>query len=164
LALNCAYDRMNALLLFLLALGIDRFSKAWALKTLAGKVLAPCWCMNFLLTWNRGISWSLFETTDAIGATILTSLIGLTVVAFAAYTVWRTLHFHPVAFEALVLGGALSNLIDRLFYGAVIDFIELHAGLYAWPVFNVADMAIVIGVMGMMLRAWQEEPQGCGKR
>jgi signal peptidase II len=47
---------------------------------------------------------------------------------------------------ALILGGALGNVIDRLFHGAVIDFLYFHAGRYGWPAFNVADSAISVGV------------------
>lgn len=53
---------------------------------------------------------------------------------------WLALSF------ALILGGALGNVIDRLFHGAVIDFLYFHAGRYGWPAFNVADSAISVGV------------------
>jgi signal peptidase II len=56
----------------------------------------------------------------------------------------------------LVLGGSLSNLVDRLWYKAVLDFIELYIGPYSWPVFNVADVCIVIGIGGILLRSWRK--------
>ena len=53
---------------------------------------------------------------------------------------------------ALIVGGALGNVIDRLRFGAVVDFLDVHAGGYHWPAFNVADSAISIGVVLMILQ------------
>ena len=155
---------MNALLLFLLILFADRFSKAWALKTLAHTEMAPFYGCNLVLTWNKGVSWSLFATSTEWGFFILTICISLTIAGFAWYTLWRTLHFQSIWCEAMVLGGALSNLMDRFFYGAVIDFIDLYVGPYHWPVFNFADVAICCGIAGIMLRAMHIEQKGCNKK
>ena len=61
---------------------------------------------------------------------------------------------------ALILGGALGNVIDRLNHGAVVDFLSFHVAEYYWPAFNVADSAISIGVVLML---WQQLAQGKGK-
>ena len=58
----------------------------------------------------------------------------------------------------LIGGGAVGNTIDRLAYGAVFDFVHLHAGSFSWYVFNVADVAIVAGVAGLVIDAFR--PQG----
>jgi signal peptidase II len=73
----------------------------------------------------------------------------------------RYLHGHRLAsFSlALILGGAIGNLIDRMRYGVVIDFFDAHIGAYHWPVFNVADSAITVGVTLMcvdMLLEWRQ--------
>ncbi len=56
----------------------------------------------------------------------------------------------------LILGGALGNVIDRLRYGHVIDFIDVHYGRWHWPAFNVADSAITLGLIGLLLQLWLE--------
>lgn len=61
----------------------------------------------------------------------------------------------PAWWEILVFAGAISNLVDRVLYGAVLDFIELYVGRWSWPVFNVADSLIVCGVIGMLFRQWK---------
>jgi signal peptidase II len=154
---------MNTLLVFLGILFIDRFSKAWAFKTLADTSFAPFYGCNIVLTWNKGISWSLFASDSPVALYILTSVIALTIAIFMWYTLRRALQFQPIIFETLALAGALSNLIDRLFYGAVIDFIQLYAGSYSFPVFNIADVAIFIGACGMMVQTWRSQPHGCFK-
>lgn len=59
---------------------------------------------------------------------------------------------------ALILGGALNNLIDRIFYGEVIDFLDLHWYQYHWPAFNVADSAITIGAIGLLIGITRKSP------
>ena len=61
----------------------------------------------------------------------------------------------PLAF-ALIIGGAIGNVIDRFVFGAVVDFLYFHIGRYGWPAFNVADSAICIGVVLMILAQLRE--------
>lgn len=79
---------------------------------------------------------------------MLVALIIVTVIGFAWHTITRARAHHMLCGEIFVLAGALSNLLDRYFYGAVIDMIHLTWPL-SWPVFNIADMLIVMGV-GLM--------------
>jgi signal peptidase II len=58
--------------------------------------------------------------------------------------------------EIMVLAGAISNVIDRAFYQGVIDFVHLHIGDWSWPIFNVADVAIVCGILWMIKEQYQE--------
>jgi signal peptidase II len=158
---------MNALIIFLVTLGLDRFTKAWALKVLSLGLQSPTSFLNLVLTWNKGVSWGLFSTNNEWGARLLTFVICMVMFGFAWHTVRRTCYFQVVWCEGLVLGGAISNLIDRFLHGAVIDFIELHAFGYSFPVFNIADAAICLGVAGMLIRGWQQAEivqQGCGKK
>ncbi|MDR2690566.1 MAG: signal peptidase II [Azoarcus sp.] len=60
---------------------------------------------------------------------------------------------------AFVIGGALGNVIDRLIHGAVVDFLYFHAGRHGWPAFNLADSAITLGVVLMLLAQWRARPQ-----
>jgi len=140
--------------LFFLSFILDRVTKWLALSFLSGATKQVCYGFNLVLVWNRGVSWSLFwaETTTAYW--ILVAFIMFAIIALSAYVLWRFINNFSINWEMLVLGGAISNLIDRLWYGAVIDFIDIYVSVYHWPVFNIADAAIVIGIGGIFIRTW----------
>ncbi len=104
--------------------------------------------LSFRVTINRGISWGLLSSAEtntllflAISFCILLLTFGLAVYAFRRYK-----QGYSVYGELLVVSGSCSNIIDRCFQKGVIDFIVVHWHDYVWPVFNLADMAIVCGV------------------
>jgi signal peptidase II len=130
----------------------DRISKMFILSHVVIPH-SPCYGLNILITWNRGVSWSMLHRAEFWWLIAGLSALILTLIA---YTQWRMQRGVLVIGELLVIGGALSNLVDRLMYGAVLDFIELYVGDYHWPVFNVADVFIVIGVGIMLIRNWRE--------
>lgn len=101
-------------------------------------------------TFNRGISWSMFSNTGPIGFYIITAIIGLFLFGFAWYTHKRAESDHNTFGEMLVLVGGTSNFLDRLIYGGVVDFIQISYGRWSFPIFNFADIYIVLGV-GMMI-------------
>jgi signal peptidase II len=115
--------------------------------------------MNIVLAWNRGISYGLFQQSTDIGrwALVLISIV-------AAIWLWRWMWREPrrltVASLALVIGGALGNGVDRTVYGAVVDFVHLHYGSFSWYIFNIADAAIVVGVIGLLYESFRP---GAGK-
>ncbi len=136
-----------ALLIAALIAAIDQASKNWVLygldlPSLGSVELMPF--VNLTMVWNPGISYGLFKQFDQTGVWILAAVEAVIV---GGLLVW--LPFQPGRFQALVAGliagGAVGNLFDRLVYGAVVDFIHLHAAGYNWYVFNVADMAVVVG-------------------
>jgi signal peptidase II len=112
---------------------------------------------NIVEVWNPGVS---FGLGAALGPWVLT---GLAVAISIALLVWMTratglLHFAL----ALLVGGAIGNVIDRVRFGAVYDFLDLHAFGYHWPAFNVADSAITVGAALMLfdsLFAKRESPK-----
>ena len=135
-----------------LTLLIDQAHKAWMLYVydIGAKgvvTLAPFF--DLVLVWNRGVSYGLFPQESSLGRW---ALILFAVAATLALTVWLARVVTPLAAVAigLVIGGALGNAIDRILYGAVADFFSLHAFGYQWYVFNVADAAIVAGVVGLL--------------
>ncbi len=140
------------LLIFAFCFIGDRLSKLWAVRNFALEPLVVTDYFSVALTWNRGISWSMFQSDSAIYFWLLTSIIMLVMVTFGVYSFMRYRHGHTIFFEVMVLTGALSNLVDRFWYGAVVDFIELHLGEWYWPTFNVADACIVVGVIGIMIK------------
>jgi signal peptidase II len=108
--------------------------------------------LDFVLTYNRGISYGLFQQDSESGRWLL---VALSVVAAALFTFWMTrTHSRLVAVSlALLNGGAIGNALDRMVYGAVVDFVSLHALGWYWYVFNLADTAIVAGVLGLLYDA-----------
>jgi signal peptidase II len=105
--------------------------------------------VNLIVVWNRGISYGLFQQNTEAGRWIL---VLVSVVASIGLSFWitRTRGKVLAASLGLIVGGAIGNVIDRLVFGAVFDFIQLHAGSFSWYVFNVADAAIVAGVVGLL--------------
>lgn len=99
--------------------------------------------LNLVITWNRGISFGLFS-----GQVMPYVLTGVALAVVALLVVWLVYdsRMSAACWLGLVIGGAVGNVIDRLRLGAVADFIDVHAGAWHWPAFNVADSAITIGV------------------
>jgi signal peptidase II len=105
--------------------------------------------LDLLVVWNRGISYGLMQQDSQLGRWVL---IAVSLAAALGLSIWirRTNGRLLAAALGLIVGGALGNVIDRLAYGAVFDFVHVHAGSYSWYVFNVADAAIVAGVIGLL--------------
>lgn len=105
--------------------------------------------LDLVLVWNRGVSYGLFQQDSETGRLLL---IGMTIIAVALILVWlfRTKNFVASLALAFIAGGAVGNLVDRILYGAVADFFSFHAYGFYWYVFNLADTAIVAGVIGLV--------------
>jgi signal peptidase II len=108
---------------------------------------------DFILTRNTGISYGLFQTSSALGAWLL---LAVKVVAVALLWLWlaRARDRLTALSLGLIIGGAVGNAIDRLAYGWVADFVYFHittaSWRFSWYVFNLADVAIVAGVIGLL--------------
>ena len=105
--------------------------------------------LDLIVVWNYGISYGLFQQNTELGRWVL---VAVSLAAALALSVWirRASGRLLAASLGLIVGGALGNAIDRVAYGAVFDFIHLHVGSFSWYVFNVADAAIVAGVVGLL--------------
>jgi len=144
--------------IFFAGIGIDQWSKLWALSALDyGLQQRVNEFMQFSLSMNRGVSWSMWGDASERSMYILTTVIVAVISCFLIYTVVRLINKKNIFFETLVLSGAVSNIIDRLLYGAVVDFIDFHAYGWHWPTFNVADSLIVAGVIGIVVKVWVYE-------
>ena len=122
-----------------------------AFSVLDGSTLIPG-ALNVRFTWNRGVSFSLLWQNGDLGRVLL--LAGLTAVV-AVLSAWlfrarRTLEALAIG---CIIGGALSNLLDRYRYGAVFDFLQVHLGYTQLFVCNVADVFITFGVIGLLIDA-----------
>lgn len=138
----------------LIVLGADQASKAWILygidlPRVGQVVLAPV--LNLSMVWNRGVTFGLL---NGVGGWSYLGLAGLALIVVVALGIWLRRADSPVVAICLgsVAGGALGNVIDRLRFGAVVDFIDFHIGAWHWYVFNVADAAIVCGVVALVLQ------------
>jgi signal peptidase II len=140
----------------LLVLAADQASKLWLLFVyeLGQKGVVPITpFLDLVLTWNYGISYGLFQQ-DGAGRWLI---IGIAVVAVVALGIWlwRAETRLTALALGLIIGGAIGNNgIDRIAYGAVADFVHFHITTgtfrFSWYVFNVADAAIVAGVVGLL--------------
>jgi signal peptidase II len=134
---------------------VDQLTKHWALSALAdGHIIEVVWTLQFRLAFNTGMSFSMGS-----GMGRLIAPLAMVVVVGLLWTARRIDSPLGVASIGLVSGGALGNLVDRAFRegegflgGAVVDFIDLQW----WPVFNVADMGIVIGAVLLVISTWSE--------
>lgn len=106
--------------------------------------------LNLVMVWNRGISYGLFPADTQFERWILVFL-SAGLVGLLAWWLTQVRDRLLAIAIGLIIGGALGNVVDRVAYGAVADFFQLHAFGYSWYVFNVADTAIVFGVL---LMAW----------
>ena len=100
---------------------------------------------NIVMAWNTGVSFSMFSNSGEMMPYILIA-VALGITALFSIWLWRSdKHPHTICY-AMIIGGALGNVIDRARFGAVIDFLDFHVMGYHWPAFNVADMSIVCGI------------------
>lgn len=99
--------------------------------------------------WNPGISFGMFNSIPH-GQWVFSALAFVVVLLLFSWMKKATSAFLTYAL-AFVIGGALGNMIDRLLYGAVVDFLDFHLGKYHWPAFNIADSAIFVGVVMLLL-------------
>lgn len=140
------------LLLLLLVVGIaaaDIISKSWAVDALKGEppvVLTPF--LQLVYVENTGAAFG-FLSDQAHGRYILLVTAAVLCTVLVAYA-WYCESPHEKTMSALIVGGAIGNIIDRWQLGYVVDFIDAHWGDLHWPVFNIADMAISCGAMGFV--------------
>ena len=136
------------LLIFLL----DRFSKIYVIyldrKTYESEIFSSKF-LNIHLVWNEGIAFGLFAFNENNFYNFLSIFIFI-IILLIIYMVINSEGFKKYSLMIL-LGGALGNFFDRVFFKAVPDFIDFHVGNFHWFIFNVADIFITIGVFLMIL-------------
>lgn len=125
---------------------VDQISKWWILSVVMQPPrpipIAPFF--NLVLGWNRGVSFGLFDSASSANAWVLS---GLAVAIVVGLLIWlyRAPRGLPAVAIGLIVGGAIGNVIDRLRFGAVADFLDFHAFGWHWPAFNAADTGITVG-------------------
>lgn len=137
-----------------LVLIVDQASKWWVINEVMNppRVIPVTPFFNLVMGWNRGISFGLMNQESVLSAWIL-PLVAVVIVAVLSVWLWR--NDRPVVAVAigLIIGGALGNVVDRLRFGAVADFLDFHAAGFHWPAFNVADAGITVGAAVLVLES-----------
>lgn len=125
---------------------LDQVTKLWIMSALSTgpPVVEVTPFFNLVIVWNRGVSFGLLGGA-ALPPSVLAAFAGVVAVGL---TVWLARVDEPWlgAGIGLIVGGAVGNVVDRLRLGAVADFLDFHLGVYHWPTFNLADVAISVGV------------------
>ena len=137
----------------LVVLLADQASKWWVLNGLHLEDLQTLEVLPFLnltMVWNQGVTFGLFHQTGRAGPWILAAVAMAVVVALGVW-LWRAETRVVAVALGAIAGGAVGNVIDRVRFGAVVDFLHAHAWGWSWYVFNVADAAIVCGVAALVL-------------
>ena len=130
---------------------IDRISKIYVINLADKNNISEIFSSKFLnisLIWNDGIAFGLFSLSQIKLYNFLTIII--TVVIFVIFIMIIKNSYLKRFSLLMILGGAIGNLYDRIFYKAVPDFIDFHVGTFHWFIFNVADIFITLGVIFMI--------------
>lgn len=114
--------------------------------------------LNMVMVWNPGVSFGMLQTGHGFMAMALTVIAIFVSVGFVAW-MWREPSKIRAVSVGLIVGGALGNVWDRLRFGAVADFVDLHVAGHHWPAFNIADSAIVVGVMILLIETFFLNPR-----
>jgi signal peptidase II len=144
-----------------LTLLLDQFSKWVALSNLQLGIPEPVLpFFNWLLLFNPGAAFSFLAQGSGWQRWFFT-ILGILASVYIIYLLRKSLEDKPLCVAlSLILGGALGNVIDRIMYGAVVDFIDFHYANWHWPAFNLADSAICVGAAIII---WCELRKSFGK-
>lgn len=133
---------------------LDQLSKWWILAILMQppRIIEIAPFFNLVFGWNTGISFGLFGGDSVLNAWVL-PVVACAVIAVLLLWLTRANHRELGLSLGLIIGGAIGNVIDRLRFGAVLDFLDFHAYGFHWPAFNVADSGITIGAALMIVNS-----------
>ena len=143
---------MKKIIIIFIIFFLDRLSKLYIINLQESGTEIDFYIypfLNFYLVWNTGIAFGLASFETNIYYHIITLII-LLVNMILIYLLIKSKGIFTY-FVALIIGGSIGNLFDRIYYYAVPDFIDLHLGDYHWFIFNVADIFITVGIIGLIL-------------
>lgn len=156
--------RRTGLILAGAVIVLDQLSKWWVVERLMrpeGVTQTPFFTperieitgfLNVVMTWNRGVSFGILNNDGPWNAWVLSGLSVVITIALGVW-LWRCRAWLGALALGSIMGGALGNVIDRLRWGAVADFVDAHLASHHWPAFNLADSAITIGAVLLVLDA-----------
>jgi len=131
---------------------LDRLSKIYVIqldKNNLGSEIFNSTYLNIVLIWNKGIAFGLLSFNESNLYNILSLIISIIVVILVVMSL-KSQGFKRYSL-LMIVGGALGNLHDRIFFNAVPDFIDFHVGNFHWFIFNVSDIFITLGVISMIV-------------
>ena len=136
----------------------DQATKWWVVEHVMQppRVIPLTSFFNLVMAWNRGVSFGLFSEAG-FGAWVLTTL-ALGLCGILGVWLWRSKTLMLGIALGLVIGGALGNVVDRVRFGAVADFLDFYIGAWHWPAFNLADSAITVGAGLLILDSLFQRP------
>ena len=145
---------------------VDQLFKAWMIGVLDAApvqkiVLTPFF--DLVMAWNRGISYGLLRQDGDAGRWVLVA-VSLAAIVALVYWLAQLQQRLPALSLGLIIGGAAGNVIDRIRFGAVADFFSFHIGSFHWYIFNLADVAIVAGVAGLLYDLLVASHKSAGKQ
>lgn len=148
--MTAAGRRKLALTVAILVLILDQATKQWALGRFnIGERMEVLPILDFTLAWNRGVSFGFFGGGGIPPWAFM--LVALAIAGFLGWLAWQSESRMQAWGYGAIIGGAIGNVIDRGLYGAVVDFILAHWGDWYFPVFNIADTAITLGVIFVII-------------
>ena len=144
----------NVLMFFLIILifFLDRYSKTFILNNLNENLIYINNFINFDLIWNTGVGFGFLSSSSSLIYNTISVMVGIIVIALIFISL-KSDKFDKIAFS-LIIGGALGNFYDRIFFKAVPDFIDIHYGNFHWFTFNIADIFITIGVICIIIKGF----------
>lgn len=142
----------KGVLLYMITGGVPVYGAAWSVVPVPYMMARVCNVFNIVFTWNPGASFSMFRAIGEAAPIIMILITGAVIACILWYMFRRADNYERMPL-ALITGGAIGNLIDRVRFGAVVDFLDFHIGGWHYPAFNIADTCIVIGV-GLYLLNW----------
>lgn len=136
-----------ALFIIAISVALDQLSKYWAYSIVGDPtdIVKVTEFLNLVIVANRGISFGMFQNFEYSNLFFIVTTVAITLFLLKLLNMER--QRLNIFFLCLIISGAIGNLIDRIKYSAVRDFIDFHLGDYHWPVFNLADSMISIGVL-----------------
>ena len=144
-------------LLVVLIYFLDRLTKIYVIqldKNNLGSDIFNSTYLNFVLIWNNGIAFGLFSFNEAYLYNILSLIISMIIIILVVISI-KNEGFKRYSL-LMIVGGALGNLHDRIFFNAVPDFIDFHVGNFHWFIFNVADIFITLGVFLLIMLEFKD--------
>ena len=151
---NNTIKRENSyfLIIILIIFSIDRYSKIKIINNFGDTSFYINDFLNFDLLWNIGIGFGLLSTNSSIFYNLISTIIAF-VIIFLIIIGIKSDKFDKIAFS-VIIGGALGNFYDRIYFKAVPDFIDLHFKDFHWFTFNIADIFITIGVLCLITKGF----------
>jgi signal peptidase II len=148
---------LTLLSIILAACGFDFWTKSVVLKSISpDDVVEVMPFLNFVLRWNSGVSFSFLSNHDIITPTFLLVFNSLIILGLCIWII-RVKEFFIQIPLCLIVGGALGNIVDRMLYGAVVDFIDFHIDTWHFAVFNMGDSFISIGMFLLVVITYIKE-------